>query len=227
MRTIEDYGLSNDYIEREVASSRDRRARSVIDSCIDVAFQNVSRGSLFVIDLNRKSRKDYYAKTMPSIIRKGGSPISINEDSNRHLIKHLAALDGATVIDRNGNLVDFAVTLKKQHTFMGHGKRHAFALGTSRTYNLLCILASEEDNHVRIFRDGVCVVDIDSKTNLPVGVKHKIVEILDAPLSKILVASGIATSILTLNPIPAIITITGSTVIVSYGFDRIKSLFKI
>jgi hypothetical protein len=120
---------------------------------------------------------------------------------------------------------EFGVTLKRQTTFMGHGKRHAFAAGTSKMKNIVCVLASEEDKHVRVFRDGICLLDIDAKTRLTSDLKHKIVEIVNNPLSKILVASGIATSILTLNPIPAIITITGSSVIVSYGFDRLKALF--
>jgi DNA integrity scanning protein DisA with diadenylate cyclase activity len=222
MKSIEDYGLSKDYIDREVAPSKNR---DVIDACIDVAFQNVDAGSLFVVELSKRRRNGYYTKTLPSIVNKNGTEIRITDQAGRHLIKHLSGLDGATIIDGKGGMKDFGVTLNKQHTFMGHGKRHAFALGTSKLPETLCILASEEDKHVRIFRDGVCVVDIDSTTKLPVGLKHKLVAILDAPLSKILVASGIATSILTLNPIPAIITITGSTVIVSYGFDRLKALF--
>lgn len=225
MKTIEDYGLPKDYIDREVASSKNKIARNVINACMDIAFKNVDKGSLFVIELKRKKAGTYYARTLPQIINKNGHPISILDASGMHVIKHLAELDGAMIVEGKGALKDFGVTLKKQHTFMGHGKRHAFALGTSKLSNTICILASEEDKHVRIFRDGVCVVDIDSKTKMPVGMKHKVIEILDAPLSKILVASGIATSILTLNPIPAIITITGSSVIVSYGFDRLKSLF--
>lgn len=39
-------------------------------------------------------------------------------------------------------------------------------------------------------------------------------------------ASGIATSILTLNPLPAILTISGSYVMVSEGFNKLKFLIK-
>ena len=66
----------------------------------------------------------------------------------------------------------------------------------------------------------------DQSTKISSNKKQKIAEILSAPISKTLIASGIATSVLTLNPLPAIITISGSYVIVSEGFDRLKNLFK-
>ena len=205
-------------------AGRKRLEWEVIKLCMDLSFQNVAHGSLFVIDVGEKPR-DYYTKVFPAISANSERPLSLIRNEDRPVIGHLSTLDSATIIDRKGNMLDFGVTLKRQSTFLGHGKRHAFAYGTSKLGNLICILASEEDKHVRVFRDGVCLADIDSRTMIPATTKHKIVDILDSPISKVLVASGIATSILTLNPIPAIITITGSSIIVSYGFDRIKKLF--
>lgn len=197
----------------------------VLDSCLDIAFTTVKEGSLFVIELDHKQGNRYYTKVFPGVRTAGGKALSIMRSRDRPVIKHLAELDGATVLDAKGRLREFGVTLKRESTFIGHGKRHAFAAGTSKTKNVICILTSEEDGQVRIFRNGVCLAELDAKTRVPKGLKHKVLEIVNNPLSKILVASGIATSILTLNPIPAIITITGSTVIVYYGFDRLKALF--
>ncbi len=199
--------------------------RAIIKTCLDLACNTVEAGSLFVIELNGKGSNGYYTKVFPTIKGSGGRCLSVMRAKDRTVIKHLSALDGATIVDGKGRMREFGVTLKRQTTFMGHGKRHAFAAGTSKMKNIVCVLASEEDKHVRVFRDGICLLDIDAKTRLTSDLKHKIVEIVNNPLSKILVASGIATSILTLNPIPAIITITGSSVIVSYGFDRLKALF--
>ncbi len=210
----------------ELAESGAAIHRRVIMACIDMSINNVDYGSTFVIDLNQKvSRDKYYTKVFPMLSAERGKPLNVLNEIDKPVIRHLAALDGATILDMHGNMKEFGVTLNKHSTFMGHGKRHAFAVGTSRYDNIICILASEEDKHVRIFKSGICIADIDSRTKMPSDIKNRVVEILDAPLSKVLVASGIATSILTLNPIPAIITITGSTVIVSYGFDRIKKLF--
>ncbi len=218
------YGFMKDYFASEGMAEL-HRVREVINSCIDLAMQNVEHGSLYVIETRNAQQNNYYTKVFPTLHNESRAKLSIVRETDKPIIKHLAELDGATIIDRNGNMIEFGATLKRQITFFGHGKRHAFALGTSRLKDTLCILASEEDKHVRLFKDGVCIFDIDSRTKLPSDIRHKISEILDSPLSKVLVASGIATSILTLNPIPAIVTITGSTVIVSYGFDRIKKFF--
>jgi hypothetical protein len=199
--------------------------KRVMGSCLELAFKTVSQGSLFVVELDRDAGSGYYTKVFPAVRTAGGKALSVMGAKDAPLIKHLAELDGATIIDREGRLKEFGVTLKRQSTVIGHGKRHAFAAGTSRMRNVVCILASEEDKHVRLFRDGVCVAELDARTKVPTNLKQRVVDIVNNPLSKILVASGIATSILTLNPIPAIITITGSSVIVSYGFDRLKALF--
>ncbi|VVB76860.1 DisA bacterial checkpoint controller nucleotide-binding protein [uncultured archaeon] len=197
----------------------------VIEACMDLAFQCVKEGSLFVIELDGASA-GYYTKVFHSLIRDDKKKLNVTVESDKPIIKNLAALDGAVILNNRGDMREFGVTLKKQMTFFGHGKRHAFAVGTSRLRGLVCILASEEDKHVRLFREGVCVADVDSRTRVPAKLKHRLVRVLDTPLSKVLVASGITASILTLNPIPAIVTITGSSVIVSYGFDRLKALFK-
>jgi hypothetical protein len=199
--------------------------KRVVSSCLDLAFRTVNQGSIFVIELERKQGSPYYTRVFPAVRTARGKALSIMRAKDVPVIKHLAEMDGATIIDRNGKLKEFGVTLKRENTIIGHGKRHAFAAGTSKIANTICILASEEDKHVRIFRDGVCMVELDARTGVTRNLKQRVVEIVDNPLSKILVASGVATSILTLNPIPAIITIAGSSVIVSYGFDRLKALF--
>lgn len=199
--------------------------KDVIKACMDLAIQNVEHGCIFVIDLNSSKRTKYYTKVFQSLRGEHGKLLSVRKEEDKHIIKHLATIDGATIIDRNGEMREFGVTLRNPSTFRGHGKRHAFALGTSKLPNMVCVLASEEDRRVRLFRDGVCVADLDSTTYVPASMRHKLVDVLDTPLSKVLIASGIATSILTLNPIPAIVTITGSSVIVSYGFDKLKKLF--
>lgn len=203
-----------------------KKHQRIIDICLQMAARNIRQGSLFVLDMRQDAAGSYYQGAHPRLFNAGRELLSILQPAECETVAHLATLDGACIIDAKGCLVDYGVTLKRQSTFANHGKRHAFAKGTSRLQGIICILASEEDSHIRTFREGVCIADIDSATKMPPSVKDKLLDILDTPLSKLLVASGIAVSILTLNPIPAIITITGSSVAVSYGFDRIKKWFK-
>jgi len=196
--------------------------KDVIKACMDIALHSVDHGCIFVIDLNSGARKNYYTKVYGGLRTEEGKPLLILNERDKYIIKHLGTMDGATILDNKGELLEFGVTLKDHATFFGHGKRHAFALGTSKLKNIICILASEEDRHVRVFRDGVCIADMDAKTHIPNLLRHKLVDIVDTPLSKILSASKIALSALDPPPIPAIAIITGSNVILSDGFDRIK-----
>jgi DNA integrity scanning protein DisA with diadenylate cyclase activity len=198
--------------------------REVIDACIDIAIKNSRHGCIFVIDLNKKKKFNYYTKVFQSIKGENGKRLSVRNDKDKHIIRHLATMDGATVIDRNGELREFGVTLNRQSTFFGHGKRHAFALGTSTIGNLVCILASEEDRHVRLFNEGICIVSIDPIGHVPKDLRQKIADIIDMPLSSLIKKAGISKTKLASHPEPALIKITGSSIVVSQGFEGIWKL---
>ena len=155
-------------------------------------------------------------------------PLSIMRKTDLTVIKKLSELDGATIIDELGTVIEFGATLTHSDNFIGHGKRHAFALGTSKIPGLVCILKSDKsegDGHVRLFRDGICEFDIDPKTKLPVKTQDKIIEIFSMPISQILIASGITLTIVPLA-LPALITFHGAKFLVSKGFEPLKKLFK-
>ncbi len=197
----------------------------VIDKCLELS-SNQPEGCLFIVETNRTHSK-YYKDYNTDIYKKNGKHLSVLNKKDEIIIRTLAGLDGAVILDKNGFLLHHGATLLHADKYIGHGKRHAFALGTSKNVQgTVSILASEEDKHIRAFRSGVCIFDIDSSTKISTSKKQKVAEILSTPISKTLIASGIATSVLTLNPLPAIITISGSYVIVSEGFDRLKTLFK-
>ncbi len=197
----------------------------VIEECFNLS-NNQPEGCLFVVETDKISKK-YYKDYNIDIYKKGNKRLSILNNKDKIVIRMLAGLDGAIILNNKGFLLHYGATLIHSDKFIGHGKRHAFALGTSKQVpGTVSILASEEDKHIRAFRSGVCIFDIDQSTKISSNKKQKIAEILSAPISKTLIASGIATSVLTLNPLPAIITISGSYVIVSEGFDRLKNLFK-
>jgi hypothetical protein len=198
----------------------------VIDACLNLSHDQ-KEGCLFVVESEKPAFR-YYKDFNADIFRKNNRRLSVFEDKDKQLIRQLAAVDGATIINHKGELIHYGATLVNAEKVIGHGKRHAFAMGTSKKVKgAVCILASEEDHHVRAFTAGVCIADIDGETRLNVSTRQKVAEILGAPITKTLVSAGIATSILaSLNPALAILTISGSYVMVSEGFNKLKFLIK-
>jgi hypothetical protein len=194
----------------------------VIKACIDISIQNASHGCILVVDLGAKKRSGYYAKVFQHLKGENGELLSVINEQDRHIIKHIVTMDGAAIIDYSGNMVEFGVTLKDASTFFGHGKRHAFALGTSKIKEIICILASEEDGHVRLFREGACMADIDAKSYVPGSMRQKVAEMLCSPLPQKLV-DNLSNSAHLANMKP-MITITGSSFMVSPGFDKLQRL---
>jgi len=197
----------------------------IIDACLNLSHKQ-NEGCLFVIE-SEKTASKYYKDYNIDIYKKNNRRLSVFNDRDKQLIHELAGMDGAVIINAKGEMLHHGATLLNAEKMIGFGKRHAFAMGTSKKVNgAICILTSEEDGHIRVFKNGFCIVDIDKDTRLNITARQKIAEILGAPITKTLIASGIATSILTLNPIPAILTISGSYAVVSEGFNKLKVLFK-
>lgn len=197
--------------------------KEVIKACIDTAIQNANHGCILVVDLDGNKRDSYYTKVFQHLKGESGKLLSVMNEKDKHIIKHLVRIDGATIIDRNGEMREFGVTLKHPSTFFGHGKRHAFALGTSKIKNMICIIASEEDGHVRLFREGACIADIDAKSHVPGNLRQKVADILDTPIPKKLLANLSNSKHGSIHPKP-IISITGSSFTVSPIFDKLQKL---
>ncbi len=181
-------------------------------------------GCLFVVELDNV--RGYYKPSNMQIFRKGNKRLSVLNEADSVMIKKLASLDGAMIINNKGQLVQVGATLTHAKNFLSHGKRHAFALGTSAySPKLVCMLASEEDKHIRTFREGYLIASIDAETHMPVDTRNRVVELLTSRVTSLVVASGIAASLLTVNPIPAIVTISGTQVITFEGFERVREFF--
>ncbi len=202
---------------------RDLSTNAVVDACLKMSY-NQPEGCLFVVEL--ENTKGYYEPSNMQVFGKNNRRLSVLNERDNIMVRKLASLDGAMIINREGALLQVGATLVHSKNFLSHGKRHAFALGTSAySDNLICILASEEDKHIRTFREGYLVANIDSETRMPVKTSNKVVELLTSRVTSLVIASGIAASLLTVNPIPAIVTISGAQVITFEGFERVREFF--
>lgn len=200
------------------------RVNPVVDACLKLSYDQ-PEGCLFVVEIG-SVRGRYYRPSNMQVFRKENRRLSVLNPHDTTIIKRLAGIDGAMIVNQRGELVHLGATLVHSKNFVGHGKRHAFALGTSgHSRNLVCILASEEDGHIRTFREGIAIAEINGETHMPVPVRSKVVELLTSRVTSLVVASGIAASLLTVNPIPAIVTISGTQVITFEGFERVRQFF--
>jgi len=200
----------------------------LIETCIALSYDQ-KEGCLFAIETG-VPRVKYYKFSKPLLYKRNGkkiSRLSLFNKSDLPVIKKLASLDGAMIINRKGELVSISATLIHSYTYLNHGKRHAFALGTTRVApEVVCVLASEEDRKIRVFKEGVCYAEIDVDTRMSLSAWHKLSELLSSKTSHILISSSIAASVLTANPIPALITITGAQAIVAGSLEAIKKFAK-
>jgi DNA integrity scanning protein DisA with diadenylate cyclase activity len=207
---------------RSGPAARKRREEKTIDACLKLA-QLQEGGCLLVIETERRPSSGYYSDANNDLVRRDGKAFSVFDPDDRQAITALASVDGACIVSADGELKHYGATLRHSMNVPGHGKRHAFALGTSRSVKgAVCVLHSEEDHYTRVFRDGLCVAAISPNGRLRDGTRHRLAELLCNPITATLAASGIVASIFTLNPIPAIITISGSSLIVREGFERLK-----
>jgi len=108
------------------------------------------KGCIFVIMHNKF---DYSA-----LIEQDVKPFFIRDNQRRTEI--LAQLDGACIITLEGQLIAYAVNIMNVQTYSGYGLRHSSSYTASQNKNIV-IMSSEEDQKVRIFKDGKLIMEVD------------------------------------------------------------------
>jgi DNA integrity scanning protein DisA with diadenylate cyclase activity len=109
-------------------------------------------GALFVI-----GEKIDYEKLMKHSFGK----LNVFDKGAEKVLKGLAVIDGAVIIDRKGNLIEYSVLIKKSKPFVGFGTRHAAAMTASKNGNI-SIMISEEERKVKIFKNGKYLMQVDA-----------------------------------------------------------------
>ncbi len=109
-------------------------------------------GALFVIGNNVK-----YSRLLKQKFEK----FSIFSKGAGKLIKSLAVIDGAIIINEKGEVVDYGAMIKNTRPFKGFGTRHAAAITASKNKKT-SILCSEEERKVKVFNNGKYIMQIDA-----------------------------------------------------------------
>ncbi len=80
---------------------------------------------------------------------------------NPKLLESLALMDGAVIIDPDGMLKAYGVSIKSKKIFKNFGTRHSAAISAARGDNLV-VIVSEEDKKIRIMKEGKIIMQIDA-----------------------------------------------------------------
>ncbi|MEM2974771.1 MAG: DNA integrity scanning protein DisA nucleotide-binding domain protein [Candidatus Micrarchaeia archaeon] len=189
--------------------------KGVIKKIVDMAmeFGREKKGSMFVITSSDISR--YYKMLYPDLF--SGRNLNINDKSVAVVVKALSNLDGAIVLDEEGTVIAYGVEITKTIPYKGHGTRHSAALGISSIPGTISIVSSEEDGCVRIFRNGMTLIEINPFTKTPPTLSEKIADILTSSHIPLIGGGSLASVALGVNPLVAAIVFTGSYIATRSG----------
>ncbi len=110
-------------------------------------------GALFVISDNCKYKR---------LLKQKFESFSIFSPGAKKILLSLAIIDGAVVINKEGNVLDYGAKIESKKVFTGYGTRHAAAYSASLIKDSFCILVSQEEKKIKIFRAGKIVAQIDA-----------------------------------------------------------------
>jgi DNA integrity scanning protein DisA with diadenylate cyclase activity len=133
---------------------KDAKVGAVEKKLLEIAIELAKKGegALFIVG----SEVEYEVLLKQTI-----PPFSIFDSGADKLLKSIATIDGAIVLDKAGNVMAYGAMIKKSKPFLGYGTRHAAALTGSKNKRI-AILSSEEERKVKIFRDGKFVMQMDA-----------------------------------------------------------------
>jgi DNA integrity scanning protein DisA with diadenylate cyclase activity len=138
-------------------------------------------------------------------------PFSVFSNGADKVLKGLAVIDGAVIINKQGFVIDYGAMINKTKAFVGYGTRHSAGLTASKGGNV-SILCSEEEKKVKIFRDGKYIMQVDA---LERGIEKdttKIATALESIGAGLIGTVGAATIVPTLgiSLLPGVIIFGGS-----------------
>ncbi len=141
-------------MKKEKNNKRDKqKIKKIEEKVIAVAIEiaKEGEGALFVIGKNVRY----------TLLRKQKvKSFNLFDRGAERILKSIAIIDGAVIIDEEGNVLAYSAMIQKTRPFFGYGTRHAAALTASRKG--LAILCSQEEHKVKIFKNGRLIMQLDA-----------------------------------------------------------------
>jgi len=194
------------------------KQKKIEEKILKIAIEIVreGKGALFIIG-NKVERQ--------RLFRQKFKPFSIFNAGADKVLKGLASIDGAVIIDKDGIVRDYGVMIKKTRVLIGHGTRHAAAITASKNDNT-SILCSEEERKIKIFKNRRYVMQVDA---LQKGVENNVsgisrmLETIGAGVVGAIGVSTIAPS-LGLTLIPGVLIFGGSYYALKKIIEKLRNI---
>jgi len=186
----------------------------IIKIAIEIA--KAGEGALFVI-----GEKIKYDK----LIKQKFQKLRVFDKGAEKILKGLAVIDGAVIINKKGDLVDYGAMIKNTKAFVGFGTRHSAAITASKNNNI-SILISEEERKVKIFKNGKYIMQIDALNKKIEKEVSFISKLLESTGAGVIGTVGTATLVPTLGIalIPGILVFGGSYYALKALVEKVKKL---
>jgi len=186
----------------------------ILKIAIEIAREG--NGALFIIGNNIKHQR---------LFRQKFEPFSIFDRGAEKLLKGLSVIDGAVILDKNGEVRKYGVMIKKTRAFIGFGTRHAAAISASKNGNT-SILCSEEEKKVKVFKNGRYIMQVDAlQRNVEKNISgiSRMLETIGAGLIGTIGVSAIAPS-LGITLIPGVLIFGGSYYAINKIIEKLRRI---
>jgi len=204
----------------KTANKSKKKIKAIEEKILKVAIDLAKKGegALFVIG----DRINY-----ESLLRQKFEQFSVFDPGADKLLKSLATIDGAIIINKEGTVISYGAMIRKAKPFLGYGTRHAAAITASKNKNI-SILCSEEEQKVKIFRDGRFIMQIDALQKNVERDISKITTFLESIGAGFVGTVGVATlaPALGITLIPGVLIFGGSYFAIKAIMARVKKIKK-
>lgn len=198
-----------------------KKIQQIQKLCIDMAIDIVKagEGGLFVIGETK-----HFSTLFPNFFE--GQNISVFDKGMNKVLVKLGQIDGAVVINSSGKILAYGAHLSRQAPLQGHGTRHAAAKGISTQPGITAVLASQEGKVVRIFKNGVQLIEINPYTKGVETQMDKVVSFINRPEAALVTGAAVGSTVLGVALLPGIVVFAGSYYIANKIFNFAKDAKK-
>jgi diadenylate cyclase len=200
-------------MKKEIKKQKDIETK-LIKVAIEIAREG--NGALFIIGNHIEFSKLFKQKF---------EPFSVFDKGAEKILKGLAVIDGAVLLNKEGIVKNYGVMIKSSRSFLGFGTRHAAAITGSANGNT-AILCSEEERKVKIFRNKRYIMQVDALEKNIEKNASGISLMLETIGAGVLGTIGVATIVPTLGItlLPGVLIFGGSYLAIKKIINRAKRI---